>query len=67
MPITEPSHVNHPRHDDWTARVAALEEEGLTTSDAQGIADLEFRKDATDSWKFSRAHGVSYAGDDMPH
>jgi len=36
-----PSHQDSPRHSDWLARVNQLESEGLDTSDAQGIADME--------------------------
>lgn len=36
------SHEKHPRHADYCARVEELEREGLCTSDAQAIADLEF-------------------------
>jgi hypothetical protein len=36
-----PSHHDSPRHSDWLARVNQLESEGLDTSDAQGIADME--------------------------
>lgn len=32
----------HPDHDKWLALVAELESEGLSTSDAQSIADIEF-------------------------
>ena len=36
-----PSHQGSPRHTDWLTRVTQLESEGLDTSDAQGIADME--------------------------
>ena len=36
-------HEDHPRHKEYCARVEELEAEGLDTSDAQGIADIEFR------------------------
>ena len=36
-----PSHQDSPRHSEWIARVNQLESEGLDTSDAQGIADME--------------------------
>jgi hypothetical protein len=36
-----PSHQGSPRHSEWIARVQQLESEGLDTSDAQGIADME--------------------------
>jgi hypothetical protein len=36
-----PSHQDSPRHTEWLARVNQLESEGLDTSDAQGIADME--------------------------
>lgn len=36
---------SHPRNIDWLARVSELEEE-MTTSDAQGVADLEYRSGA---------------------
>jgi hypothetical protein len=40
----DPSHNNHPMHAAYVARVAELEKiEGCNTSDAQGIADAEFR------------------------
>ena len=38
-----PSHQDSPHFDAYCARVEALEAEGLTTSDAQGVADVEFR------------------------
>ena len=34
-------HWKSPRHSLWLARVQELENEGLDTSDAQGIADME--------------------------
>lgn len=34
-------HWKSPRHSMWIARVQELENEGLDTSDAQGIADME--------------------------
>jgi len=37
-----PCHQDNPRHSLWFARVQELENEGLDTSDAQGIADMEF-------------------------
>lgn len=37
------SHEDHPRHVEYCARVEELEAEGLCTSDAQGVADYEFR------------------------
>jgi hypothetical protein len=39
-----PSHQDSPRHSDWLARVQQLESEGLDTSDAQGIADMEMEQ-----------------------
>ena len=36
-----PSHQDSPSHQEWLARVQQLESEGLDTSDAQGIADME--------------------------
>lgn len=36
--------TTHPDHDKWLALVAELESEGVTTSDAQSIADIEFDK-----------------------
>ena len=35
-------HQDSPKHSAWLARVQELENEGLDTSDAQGIADMEF-------------------------
>ena len=35
-------HENNPQHAAYVARVEELEAEGCTTSDAQGIADMEF-------------------------
>ena len=35
-------HEKSPLHDQWVKRVEELENEGLDTSDAQGIADMEF-------------------------
>jgi len=37
-----PCHQDSPLHSAWIARVQELENEGLDTSDAQGIADMEF-------------------------
>ena len=34
-------HHDSPKHSAWLARVQELENEGLDTSDAQGIADME--------------------------
>ena len=42
-----PSHQDSPRHSDWLARVNQLESEGLDTSDAQGIADMEMTEKET--------------------
>ena len=39
-----PSHQDSPRHSEWIARVQQLESEGLDTSDAQGIADMEIEQ-----------------------
>lgn len=36
-----PFHQESPLHYKWIARVQELENEGLDTSDAQGIADME--------------------------
>ena len=36
-------HEDSPRHEAYVARVAELEAGGCDTSDAQGIADMEFR------------------------
>jgi hypothetical protein len=38
-----PCHQDSPRHQEWLARVEELEKEGCTTSDAQGIADIEIK------------------------
>ena len=35
------SHKDSPLNKQWEARVAELEQEGLDTSDAQAIADME--------------------------
>ena len=35
-------HENNPQHAAYVARVEELESEGCDTSDAQGIADMEF-------------------------
>jgi len=40
-----PSHKSHPLHDQWTAKVAQLEAEGCSTSDAQSIADIEMEEE----------------------
>lgn len=40
--ILPPCHQESPLHSKWIARVQELENEGLDTSDAQGIADMEF-------------------------
>lgn len=37
------SHEDHPRHKEYCTRVDELEAEGLTTSDAQGVTDMEFK------------------------
>jgi hypothetical protein len=37
-------HEDSPLFDSYVARVEQLESEGCTTSDAQGIADMEFAK-----------------------
>ena len=34
---------DHPQHAEYKARIASLEADGLTTSDAQGTADAEYR------------------------
>jgi len=39
--ILPPSHQDSQRHCEWIAMVNQLESEGLDTSDAQGIADME--------------------------
>jgi hypothetical protein len=36
-------HQESPRHKEWIARVQQLESEGLETSDAQGISDMEIK------------------------
>jgi hypothetical protein len=36
-------HQESPRHKEWITRVEQLENEGLDTSDAQGIADMEIK------------------------
>lgn len=36
-----PCHIHSPLHQQWLARVSELEAEGLDTSDAQSIADME--------------------------
>lgn len=36
------SHQDSPEHAAYCARVEELEAEGLCTSDAQGVADVEF-------------------------
>lgn len=38
-----PCMFSHPRNLDWTARVLELNQE-MTNSDAQGVADLEYRQ-----------------------
>jgi hypothetical protein len=37
-----PCHENSPLYPKWIERVEQLEEMGLSTSDSQAIADLEF-------------------------
>lgn len=37
-----PMFTDHPQHGAYQARIAALEAEGFTTSDAQGTADAEY-------------------------
>jgi tRNA G26 N,N-dimethylase Trm1 len=39
-----PSHQDHPLHAHYVAMVAKLEEQGCTTSDAQGVADATVGK-----------------------
>ena len=34
-------HEKSPKHQEWVKRVKELEDEGMDTSDAQGIADME--------------------------
>ena len=34
---------DHTQHAEYKARIASLEADGLTTSDAQGTADAEYR------------------------
>jgi hypothetical protein len=46
-----PSHQDSPRHTDWLARVNQLESEGLDTSDAQGIADMEAEQNMKEAIK----------------
>jgi hypothetical protein len=42
--ILPASHQDSPEHEAYCARVEELEAEGLTTSDAQGVADVEFQR-----------------------
>lgn len=46
----DPSCEGHPKHAAWVARVEELETEGLTRSDAQGVADVEFREEQKPCW-----------------
>jgi hypothetical protein len=46
-----PSHQGSPRHTEWLARVIQLESEGLDTSDAQGIADMEAEQNMKEAIK----------------
>ena len=41
--MDHPMFEDHPQHADYKARIASLEADGLTTSDAQGTADAEYR------------------------
>jgi hypothetical protein len=41
--MDHPMFEDHPQHAAYTARIASLEADGLTTSDAQGTADAEYR------------------------
>jgi hypothetical protein len=41
-----PCHIDSPQHQAWLARVAALEADGLDTTDAQSVADVEFERGA---------------------
>jgi hypothetical protein len=38
-----PCHEESPLHDQWVKRVQQLESEGLDTSDAKSIADMEIK------------------------
>ena len=41
--MDHPMFEDHPQHAAYKARIASLEADGLTTSDAQGTADAEYR------------------------
>ena len=41
--MDHPMFEDHPQHAEYKARIASLEADGLTTSDAQGTADAEYR------------------------
>ena len=41
--MEHPMFEDHPQHAEYKARIASLEADGLTTSDAQGTADAEYR------------------------
>ena len=41
--MDHPMFEDHPQHADYKARIASLEADGFTTSDAQGTADAEYR------------------------
>jgi uncharacterized protein YoaH (UPF0181 family) len=42
--IDDPSYRHHPQHQQYLQRVQELEAQGLTTSDAQSIADMEWQQ-----------------------
>ena len=41
--MEHPMFEDHPQHAEYKARIASQEADGLTTSDAQGTADAEYR------------------------
>ena len=41
--MDHPMFEDNPQHAEYKARIASLEADGLTTSDAQGTADAEYR------------------------
>ena len=49
----DPSFTEHPEHATWKRRMAELEASGLTTSDAQGVCDIEWLRGKFNTTKTS--------------
>lgn len=59
-------HQDSPQHAAYVARVEELEAEGCDTSDAQGIADMEFSRILTQTKKPTKPQPQP-APDGIPH